>query len=103
MGIPAILAALDFRDRTGRGQYIDLSMQDITAWLSQAAWGEAAHPPVSLVVCRDGYIVAEIGAGEAGRVGARGADGGARSDAGTRRWRGWRAAVWQRRRWRWCR
>ena len=63
MGVLAVLAALAWRDRTGRGQYIDLSMQDITAWLTQTAWGEAAHPPVSLVVCRDGYIVAEIGAG----------------------------------------
>ncbi len=63
MGVLAVLAALAWRDRTGLGQYVDLSMQDITAWLTQTAWGEAAHPPVSLVVCRDGHIVAEIGAG----------------------------------------
>jgi crotonobetainyl-CoA:carnitine CoA-transferase CaiB-like acyl-CoA transferase len=63
MGMLAVLAALAWRDRTGRGQYVDLSMQDITAWLTQTAWGEAAHPPVSLVVCRDGHIVAEIGPG----------------------------------------
>ena len=34
----AVLAALHYRDRTGKGQYIDLSMQDISSWFTQAAW-----------------------------------------------------------------
>jgi crotonobetainyl-CoA:carnitine CoA-transferase CaiB-like acyl-CoA transferase len=62
MGLLAVLAALAWRDRTGAGQYVDLSMQDITAWLTQTAWGgeEARRTPVSLIACRDGHIVAEI-------------------------------------------
>jgi crotonobetainyl-CoA:carnitine CoA-transferase CaiB-like acyl-CoA transferase len=34
----AILAALHYRHRTGKGQYIDLSMQDLSSWFTQAAW-----------------------------------------------------------------
>jgi crotonobetainyl-CoA:carnitine CoA-transferase CaiB-like acyl-CoA transferase len=60
MGITAILAALEYRDRTGRGQYIDLSMQDITAWVSQAAWnrtGKSEH--TSVLACADGYVACD--------------------------------------------
>jgi crotonobetainyl-CoA:carnitine CoA-transferase CaiB-like acyl-CoA transferase len=62
IGLLAVLAALAWRDRTGAGQYVDLSMQDITAWLTQTAWGgeEARRPPVSLIACRDGHVVAEL-------------------------------------------
>ncbi len=64
MGALAVLAALTYRDRTGAGQCIDLSMQDITAWLTQTVWdgGEAGRSPVSLIACRDGYIVADMDA-----------------------------------------
>jgi crotonobetainyl-CoA:carnitine CoA-transferase CaiB-like acyl-CoA transferase len=65
MGVLAVLAALAWRDRTGCGQYVDLSMQDITAWLTQTVWGRSAagRSPVSVIACRDGHIVAEIEAG----------------------------------------
>ena len=65
MGVLTVLAALAWRDRTGRGQYIDLSMQDIAAWLTQTAWGEgmAGRSPASVIACSDGHIVAEIAAG----------------------------------------
>jgi crotonobetainyl-CoA:carnitine CoA-transferase CaiB-like acyl-CoA transferase len=60
MGITAILAALEYRDRTGRGQYIDLSMQDITAWVSQAAWNRTAKAErTSVLACADGYVACD--------------------------------------------
>ncbi len=59
MALVAVLGALEYRDRTGRGQTIDLSMQDITAWLTQTAWNgeKEAQPRSTLLLCRDGYIV----------------------------------------------
>jgi crotonobetainyl-CoA:carnitine CoA-transferase CaiB-like acyl-CoA transferase len=57
----AVLAALAHRDRTGAGQFIDLSMQDITAWLTQTAWNthQPCRSPVRVIACRDGHVVAE--------------------------------------------
>jgi len=40
--VAAILAALEYRHRSGMGQYIDLSMQDIVAWSTQMAWNGRA-------------------------------------------------------------
>ena len=60
-GVVAILAALEYRDRTGRGQTVDLSMQDGAAWLTHVTWND--HAPASgmttLVRCSDGYVAAE--------------------------------------------
>jgi crotonobetainyl-CoA:carnitine CoA-transferase CaiB-like acyl-CoA transferase len=54
----AILAALEHRDATGEGQWIDLSMQDTTAWLTQWAWnGAGAADEWSLAACSDGFAV----------------------------------------------
>lgn len=38
----AVLAALEWRDRGGTGQAIDLSMQDILAWATAVAWNGGA-------------------------------------------------------------
>jgi len=61
MAIVAMLAALEYRDRTGRGQCIDLSMQDISAWLTQTAWNsnDKAAATHSIIAVRDGYVLAE--------------------------------------------
>lgn len=61
MAVVAIMAALSYRDRTGQGQYIDLSMQDIAAWMTQTAWNGADHAgtPSHLIGCNDGFVLAE--------------------------------------------
>jgi crotonobetainyl-CoA:carnitine CoA-transferase CaiB-like acyl-CoA transferase len=60
LAVVSILAALEHRDRTGEGQSIDLSMQDIAAWLTQTHWngaGEVARG--TLLECSDGFLYAE--------------------------------------------
>jgi crotonobetainyl-CoA:carnitine CoA-transferase CaiB-like acyl-CoA transferase len=65
MAVLALLAALSYRDRTGKGQYIDLSMQDIAAWMTQTAWNGAdpAGTPSHLIACSDGFVLAEASTG----------------------------------------
>ena len=60
VALTSILAALEYRDRTGRGQHLDLSMQDIGAWATQALWNQHGHrTQASITVqCSDGYVVA---------------------------------------------
>lgn len=51
VGLLAIVAALERRERTGRGAAIDIAMQDIGAWLTQTRWNVAAPaaPPAGPV------------------------------------------------------
>ncbi len=42
VGLLAIVAALERRERTGLGATIDISMQDVGAWLTQTRWNAAA-------------------------------------------------------------
>lgn len=60
MAVVAILAAVTYRDRTGKGQYIDLSMQDIAAWFTQTEWTRRTTMPFRLANCRKGSVVAEM-------------------------------------------
>lgn len=63
LAVVSILAALEHRDRTGEGQSIDLSMQDIAAWLTQTRWnGVCAGGQGVLLECSDGWLYAEAGA-----------------------------------------
>jgi len=56
----AIVAALAYRDRSGAGQAIDISMQDAGVWATQLAWGSSApHTNAVLVVCADGYLAVD--------------------------------------------
>ncbi|MBI4190598.1 MAG: CoA transferase [Betaproteobacteria bacterium] len=59
-GLFSILAALEYRDRTGGGQAIDLSMQDTAVWVTQTAWnGRRASDTNVILKCRDGYVILE--------------------------------------------
>lgn len=43
-GLLLILAALTWRERTGQGAAIDVSMQDVGAWMTQQLWNGASVP-----------------------------------------------------------
>lgn len=55
----SILAALQSRERTGRGQFIDMSMQDVTAWLTSSVWGGRGHlfSVPAVVEASDGCVI----------------------------------------------
>lgn len=63
MAAVAILGALNHRLKTGRGQHVDLSMQDVSAWLTQTAWNEARMRAPAVLKCSDGYVFAETAEG----------------------------------------
>lgn len=58
MAVVAVLGALAQRDKTGRGQFIDLSMQDVLVWATQTAWEDPPGSADSVVApCRDGFLL----------------------------------------------
>jgi crotonobetainyl-CoA:carnitine CoA-transferase CaiB-like acyl-CoA transferase len=62
LAVLAVLAALEHRDRTGEGQFIDLSMQDIAVWLTQTRWNSAAPDSTGVMLeCFDGFLYVEDG------------------------------------------
>jgi crotonobetainyl-CoA:carnitine CoA-transferase CaiB-like acyl-CoA transferase len=56
-----VLAALAYRERTGKGQAIDLSMQDIGAWMTQTLWkgSNAGEGAVRIIGCSDRSLLVE--------------------------------------------
>ena len=59
-GLLAILAALEWRETSGRGVALDLAMQDCTAWATQTLWNTTDAPAaVHVVAARDGYVAIE--------------------------------------------
>jgi len=59
LAVVAVLAALEARDRSGCGQAIDLSMQDIAAWMTQTLWNGAKPVAGRVVACSDGAVHVE--------------------------------------------
>lgn len=57
-GLFCVLAGLEQRRRTGRGLMIDLAMQDVAVWLTQAVWNGSAPELHAVVRCADGFVVA---------------------------------------------
>lgn len=60
IGLLSILAALEIRDQTGRGQMLDVAMQDAAVSATASLWNAAR--PVGLAVfvrCADGYACIE--------------------------------------------
>jgi crotonobetainyl-CoA:carnitine CoA-transferase CaiB-like acyl-CoA transferase len=56
----ATLAALDYRDRTGKGQVIDLAMLDAAAWVTRTAWDyDRPSTDYRAITCRDGAVLVE--------------------------------------------
>ena len=58
VGLFFVLAALRNRKRTGRGDCLDLAMQDIAVWMTASLWGKDPEAPDGDLVleCADGYV-----------------------------------------------
>lgn len=52
----AVLAMLEYRDRSGNGQAIDLAMQDAALWATQTHWNQEHHDLFQMVACADGFV-----------------------------------------------
>jgi len=59
LGLLAILAGLELRDRTGRAPRYDLSMQDVAAWLTQLSWNGGRPPAGTIVAEGDGFAAVD--------------------------------------------
>jgi len=81
-GLLCILAALNARRRTGKGEFIDISMQDASAWLTRTEWNEVKSVVPRLLRCSDGYVAIESGQDPSGSH--SGPAGDASEEAGTR-------------------
>lgn len=55
----AILAALHRRQHSARGEFIDLSMQDVGAWMTASLWngGFGKSADGTVVACKDGFVL----------------------------------------------
>jgi crotonobetainyl-CoA:carnitine CoA-transferase CaiB-like acyl-CoA transferase len=77
MAVVAVLAALEYRARSGQGQFIDLSMQDIVAWSTQSAWNRSQPQSAvgRIVQCLDGEVLMPEPASEGALHGLDGSSG----------------------------
>ena len=61
-GLAAMLAALERRERTGKGMHLDIAMQDCSAWATHAIWNGRDEAGPSLLQTSDGYVAVESAA-----------------------------------------
>jgi crotonobetainyl-CoA:carnitine CoA-transferase CaiB-like acyl-CoA transferase len=55
-----MLAAVDRKERTGRGAYLDLAMQDSSAWATQFLWGDTRYTTsCGILSAQDGFVAIE--------------------------------------------
>lgn len=59
LGLLAVLAGLEQRDKTGRAPRYDLSMQDVAAWLTQLSWNEQRPEAGKIVPQGDGFAATD--------------------------------------------
>jgi len=59
VGLFAVLAALHGRRQSGLGAYVDLSMQDVAAWVTAPAWNNDIEDASTMVACADGYVLVD--------------------------------------------
>lgn len=55
----AVVAGLELRERTGKGMSYDVSMQDVTSWVTETTWNippTKRGPKGVAVECSDGYV-----------------------------------------------
>jgi crotonobetainyl-CoA:carnitine CoA-transferase CaiB-like acyl-CoA transferase len=55
----AVVAGLELRERTGKGMSYDVSMQDVTSWVTETTWSippEDRGPNGAAIECSDGYV-----------------------------------------------
>jgi len=58
LGLVSVLGALEYRDKFGVGQHMDLSMQMSGAWLTQTAWNYVTHSAkYEIVQCSNGFLL----------------------------------------------
>lgn len=64
-GFLSTLAALERRAKDDRPQFIDLSMQDLTAWLTQISWNGPVDESIGydILRCTDGFLLVPPGTG----------------------------------------
>ena len=66
-GLLAVLAALEFRARTGRGLTLDLAMQDAAAWSTHLLWNDSPDLPgtARITEVTDGHVAFDTEPGKA--------------------------------------
>ena len=68
-GLLAVMAALEYRDRTGRACHFDISMQDASSWMTQMHWAGSGDAEASCVLAAsDGFVVAQAHQQDAQKV-----------------------------------